>query len=104
MLNTEIKMIGFNYAEEETVSEIYRNLKALFSTPEGTCAGDRSYGINTEYVDKSIGRESNAMAVEVIEKLSVYEPRVDLSDITTEETKNGIRHILHFVPAGSDEI
>ena len=103
MINTEIKMIGFDYLAEETASEIYRNLKALFSTPEGTCAGDRSYGINTEYIDISVGQESNAMAVEVIEKISTYEPRVELSNITTEASGNGVKHVLHFVPAKNDE-
>ena len=95
MINTEIKMIGFDYLSEETASEIYRNLKALFSTPEGTCAGDRSYGINTEYIDRSVGQESNA-------KISTYEPRVELSGITTEASGNGVKHVLHFVPTKND--
>lgn len=103
MIDTNIKLIGFNYTDKNTISEIYRNLKMLFSTPEGTCAGDRSYGINTEYIDTSIGEESNAMAVEIIEKLDMYEPRVELSDIKNVMTENGIKHILYFAPADEGE-
>ena len=42
------------------------------------------------------------MAVEVIEKISTYEPRVELSNITTEASGNGVKHVLHFVPAKND--
>lgn len=104
MINTDIKLIGFDYINSETAAEIYRNLKMLFSTPEGTCAGDRSYGINTEYIDTSVGEESNAMAVEIIEKLDMYEPRVELEDIKSEMTENGIKHTLHFIPANMNYI
>ena len=102
MVDTDIKLIGFDYVNSETAAEIYRNLKMLFSTLEGTCAGDRNYGIKPEYIDTSVGGESNAMAVEIIEKLDMYEPRVELEDIKSETTKNGIKHTLYFVPADTD--
>lgn len=99
-----INLVGFDYMGSDTVSEIYRNLKALLATPEGTCAGDRNYGINIEYIDKSIGEEGNAMAVEIIEKIDIYEPRVELEDIETEMTDNGVRHKLYFIPADRETI
>lgn len=102
MAEININLVGFDHIKSNTISEIYRNLNALFSTPEGTCAGDRNYGINIEYVDKSIG-EGNNMAVEIIEKIDIYEPRVELENIKTEMTDNGVRHKLYFIPAKIEE-
>lgn len=71
------------------LAQIRRNLQALLSTPAGSCGGDRSYGISVEYVDRPVDVVENFLALEVIEKVAIYEPRVALRDVTTETDAQG---------------
>lgn len=79
-----VQFVGFDYMTESTVAEIQRNVKALIETPEGSCPGDRSYGIATDFIGMPIDVARNEAALSVIEKLEIYEPRVELIEVTTE--------------------
>lgn len=79
-----VKFVGFDYMQAKTVDEIRRNVTALIATPEGTCPGDRSYGIRTDFVGLPIDVARNQAALAVIEKLEEYEPRAELRDVTIE--------------------
>lgn len=82
--NMAVVFVGFDYMNEEIVAEIKRNVTALLETPEGSCPGDRAYGISFDFVDMPINVAKNLAALSVIDKLEVYEPRVELKEITTE--------------------
>ena len=45
-----VKFVGFDYLSAGLVAEIKRNVTALIETPEGTCPGDRGYGIAQDFV------------------------------------------------------
>lgn len=82
-------LIGFDYLSADIVAEISRNLTTLFSTPAGSCPGDRSFGINPEIIDLPADVARNRLAVEIAEKLAEYEPRAEVEDITSEIDEDG---------------
>lgn len=86
-----VKFVGFDYMEAGLVAEIKRNVWALIETPEGTCPGDRSYGIPQDFVGLPIDVAKNQAALAVIDKLRIYEPRAELREVTiTGEPRSGL--------------
>lgn len=77
-----VKFVGFDYMEAGLIAEIKRNVSALIETPEGTCPGDRSYGIPQDFVGLPIDVAKNLAAMAVIDKLRIYEPRAELREVT----------------------
>ena len=98
-MSTVINLIGFDWASESVVSEIRRNLTALISTPAGTCAGDRYYGIDQSCLDAPTGAAANLLTLEIIEKIAIYEPRVELSKTSVTPTEGGVKVELTFSAA-----
>lgn len=76
--------IDFDPSEvpETVADEIRRNLSYLFSTPAGTCAGDRSYGLSYDMVDMPMAVAENMLALEIVDKAAQYEPRVYVKSVT----------------------
>lgn len=74
-MQMKINLIGFDYMDSSEVTEISRNLYALISTPAGTCAGDRSYGLDQDFVSLPAPQAANLLALELAEKISIYESR-----------------------------
>lgn len=98
----KVEFIGFDYINAGIVAEIKRNVTALLETPEGTCAGDRSYGIPQDFVGMPIGVARNLAALAVIDKLEVYEPRVTLLEAETK-ADTGSGHIINTYYIGPNE-
>jgi hypothetical protein len=74
--------VGFNYLEAGIVADIQKNIRCLFSTPEGTIPGDRSFGISQEYIEAPRPIAENLLALDVYEKVEKYEPRAVVKEIT----------------------
>lgn len=86
-----VKFVGFDYMEAGLVAEIKRNVSALIETPEGTCPGDRSYGISQDFIGLPTDVVKNQAAMAVIDKLEIYEPRAELREVTiTGDPRNGL--------------
>ena len=85
----EIAFINFNYLKATVLEEVQRNLLLLYETAEGTCPGDRRFGLNQEFVDCPINVAENLFALELIEKTGIYEERAEIIDISYEHAKNG---------------
>ena len=81
-MKTKVKLVGFDYQDAGTIEEIGRNLSVLVSTPAGTCAGDRSYGIDFSIVGMPARAAENLLAMELAEKIPLYEPRADIISVT----------------------
>ena len=81
--------IGFDYLNAGTIAEIKRNIETLLNTPAGTCPGDRSFGIATDYIGAPGPVAQNQMALEIIEKVSIYEPRVVAKEVTPSHGDDG---------------
>lgn len=78
--DAEVIFTGNGY-EESLLESVHRNLSALYATPEGTCPGDRSYGLDWSFLDYPLSVAQNMYAIEVIEKTQAYEPRAEVQDV-----------------------
>ena len=89
-MEIRLKMVGFDYEDADIAEEINRNICALFSTPAGTCAGDRGYGLQqAEFLGKLAPVAENALALEVMEKVSIYEPRAEVLEVSCVSDPGG---------------
>ena len=88
-MEAKIKLVGFDYEDATIIEEINRNLSTLISTPAGTCAGDRNYGINGSFVGLPAAIAENQLAIELAEKIPKYEPRVDVLNVSCSSDLNG---------------
>lgn len=102
MGNIKAAFTGFNYMEASVVEEIMRNVRTFLATPAGTCAGDRSYGIDWSFVDLGRPDAQNQLSLEVIDKLEEYEPRVEVIDEKFSSDHDGQLKAL-FVIAPNEE-
>ena len=88
-MKTKIKMVGFEYEDASVIQEINRNLSVLISTPAGTCAGDRNYGIDGSFVGLPAQIAENRLAIELMEKIPLYEPRADVLEVSCASDAQG---------------
>ncbi len=96
VINTEF--IGFDYQNAGVIAEIKRNIETLLSTPAGTCPGDRSFGIAQEYIGAPGPVAQNQIALEIIDKVAAYEPRVVVMDIRSEHNDGQIINYVRIGP------
>ena len=83
------ELVGFDYLEAEVADEINRNLSVLYATPAGTCAGDRNYGLNQEFVGLPVNRAENLLTLEIMEKTQQYEPRAQVIQVEAYSNQDG---------------
>lgn len=90
-MTNDIRMIGFDYLSGTEQQEIKRNLELLYTTAEGTCPGDRSFGLDMySFESYPIATARNMIALEIIEKTEMYEPRAEVMDILfMSDSENG---------------
>lgn len=75
-------MINFNGTTViGTTSEISENINNIISTPEGTVPFDRDFGIDTSLLDEPINLAQGLITVEIIKKVQLYEPRVNVKEV-----------------------
>jgi len=76
--------ISFEYGGDDEAQrrEIIRNVQTIMATPLGTCPLYRDFGLNTAYLDYPLNIAQNLMAVEVIEAIERWEPRVQVKEVT----------------------
>jgi phage baseplate assembly protein W len=85
----------------EEFADIKLCLETLLSVQEGTQPLDRNFGINLDDVaGYPINVAQNMLALEIIEKVGIYEPRVEVSSVDFESNTDGqiIPHI-YFIKA-----
>lgn len=75
----------FNYEsviiENVDNADIYKCLKTLLTTPQGTVPFDRNFGINTELLDEPLNYAKGKIISEYYSKIKKYEPRVKIKEI-----------------------
>lgn len=78
-------MINFNdtqiFAATDISSNIINSLKMLITTPVGTVALDRDYGLDMSFCDMPLHRAKQKFSTELITKIRKYEPRVQIKKI-----------------------
>lgn len=93
-LNSE----GFSTNE---FADIKLCLETLLSVRAGSQPLDREFGINLDGVaGYPLDVAKNMLALEIIEKVRIYEPRVEVDNVEFEANTNGqlIPHV-HFIKA-----
>lgn len=74
--------IDFDYTEYgEEWNEQLENLAFLCSTIEGTCPGDREFGLSSDIVDNNIEGAQAEYVMSLTEKMEKYTPSLELVDI-----------------------
>lgn len=102
-------MVDFDKTEieiDEYDEEILRNLKHLYTTKTGERPLDRGFGLDVELIGLPMDVALNEYAVEVNEKTQMYEPRVEVEEVTFKtDAKNGaiIPHIK-LIKVDSEEL
>lgn len=83
--------ISFEYGEgnDPERREIMRNLQTLLSTPLGTCPLYRDFGIDTAILDNPTDVARNLMAVEIMDAVEKWEPRVRVTEVTFQTDGEG---------------
>lgn len=84
--DVSIQAINFNATGAE---EVYENLRILYTTPEGSVPFDRSFGINTDFLDEPDVLARGKLIVEYTEKTKIFEPRVRVDQVTFDPTETG---------------
>lgn len=103
-MKARLKLVGFEYTDAETVDEISRNISVLIATPEGTCAGDRGYGIDQSFVDMPYPQALNMLMLTLAEKVPEYEPRAVVDTVEAETGNDGtMTAVIYIEPAEGRE-
>ena len=76
--------IAFDYGsgEDAELREIARNVQTILTTPIGTCPLYRDFGIKMTFLDAPLEAAQNLFAVEVVEAVEKWEPRVIVKEVT----------------------
>lgn len=72
--------ITFEYAENN-VAYVHRCLSALLTTVEGTCPGDRGFGMDFEYISLPPNEAKNLFVIDLNEKLKEFVPGIVVDHI-----------------------
>ena len=104
MADIQFDLLGFEGYGQTELAEIRRNIRALLATPEGTCLGDRSYGISLEALDKPTEDARALLIMDVANKLEAYEPRVELVDSRLQYMQDGFTIWLTIAEADVDGV
>lgn len=74
---------------ENGLERYRRALETLYATVEGTCPGDRRFGLSNEYVDELPEVAKSTFSLEVYNKTEIYVPQVEILEITFEHDAEG---------------
>jgi len=80
-----LKISFVNQSEQK--EDILRCLNTLYTTPVGTVALDRSFGLDWSVLDLPLEIAKGRFTIEVIEKTRKYEPRVDIVKVLFPPTQ-----------------
>lgn len=80
---TDLTVIRLN--EQDTVSAVLQNIAVILSTSKGSVPLYRSFGLNTDFLDKPIPVAKTMMVAEVREAIETWEPRATVVDVSFRE-------------------
>ena len=101
-------MIATNEIQIEDMSgmsdfkRIDSNLRTLIKSIEGTIPGSRGFGLSTLPIDMHPEEARNAFYAEIDEKVNIYIPEIEITDVEFDMHDNGTITLRIFVEANSD--
>lgn len=84
MIDTTKVNLNLNSNLEE-YQEVIRNVKTILTTPKGTVAFDRDFGVDWSIVDQPMARAKGQLTTEYVKQVRKYEPRVKVTEVLFEE-------------------
>jgi phage baseplate assembly protein W len=69
-------------------SDISETIKNIITTPKGTVALDRNFGTDPNILDQPVNLIEGLLMVEIIRQIKLYEPRVNVIEVTFEMDEN----------------
>ena len=85
-----LKDVEFNVRGEiPEAEEILRCIRNLIMTPVGTVPLNRDFGIDQSILGLPIDAAQSLLAVEIIDKVERYEPRVSVTEVELTATIDG---------------
>jgi len=82
--------VEFNIRGEIPEAEdVLRCLRNLLMTPAGTVPLDRDFGINQAMLGMPLDVAQSLLAVEIIDKVDRYEPRVSVTEVELKPNVDG---------------
>lgn len=97
--------LDFNFTTKEDM-DIKRCLDNLYSTRAGSQPMDREFGIDYNgVVGMSLDVAKNKLALEIISKTEIYEPRVvvDSVDFSVESSSGALIPIIHILKGDEND-
>jgi hypothetical protein len=75
--------VAFQYGigDDALEREIIRNVQTILTTPLGTCPLYREFGLDISALDNPLDVAQNLYAVEVMETVESWEPRVKVQEV-----------------------
>ena len=98
-MNVSYELVGFDYQKATDIERIKRNLDCLYSCVEGTCPGDRSFGLNQDFLSLPLPVAQNRLSLEIIQKTEQYEPLVEVMDIQFTFLDGRLRALIRIGPS-----
>ena len=91
--------LGENGFSQEEIVDIKRCLETLLSIRAGSQPLDRRLGINyEEVVGYPLDVAKNMITLEIMEKIQIYEPRVEIDNIDFDVGNDGqLKLYIHFI-------
>lgn len=78
---------GIDQADD--ADDIRACLHNLFSTPAGTIAGDRDFGLSWAALDSVPSELEPTYSLEIMEKVDRYEPRMSVTEVVFAWSEEG---------------
>lgn len=98
----EEPLLEFDLLNEDAVEYYRRQLNTLYATAEGTCPGDRNFGLANDYQDEPSEVAQSTFALEIYNKTEEYVPQVEILDIIFEHDREGRMRPRIFIGINED--
>lgn len=97
-MNAYVELEGGGFSPEE-FADIKQCLETLLSIRAGTQPLDRNLGIDLDsIVGYPLDVAKNMLSLEIMEKVEIYEPRVEVASVDFESNTDGVlKPHIHFV-------
>ena len=90
MINFGDPVLDFDFENASQLELYRRRLEMLYSTVEGSCPGDRNFGLAADWQDETSEVAKSTYSLEVTNKTEEYVPEVEIVDISFEHGEDGV--------------
>ena len=89
-MNIDLSSIDIKFSNDVN-QEILKCLKVLYTTPVGTVAFDRDFGVDLSILDLPIIQAKAKLTIEYVNKTKKYEPRAAVTAVSfVYDAANGV--------------